>query len=444
MRSAFSSVTSAGWLRFSRARPSALVGTRSRLRLGRATPGRVRASRIWTRRGGSLRTALCALLLTAPATFAASAPDAVFTEVVRQAQAAGSAPFRPNESRLPAVLRQLNYDTYRDITFRRERSLWHDAHAPFEVQFFHPGYLFDYPVQIHQVADGKFRAVPFSPKYFRYPNFNSVRLKNESALGFAGFRVLHPLNRPGRLDELISFLGTNYFRALGAGQVYGLSARGIALNTGENMTEEFPVFREFWLCQPRPGARQVQFFALLDGPSVVGAYRFLLTPGDDTRVEIEAHLFFRKPAEALGVAPLTSMFWRGEKEPPPPNDSRPEVHDSDGLMIGGEWHPLHPVEKVTVQILPQNHPKNFALLQRDRAPAHYRDREARYERRPSVRVEPLGDWGEGSVRLLQLPTKNEYNDNVVVFWQPQKLPQAGDELDFKYRLHWFTERSNKP
>ncbi|MBA3544103.1 MAG: glucan biosynthesis protein [Chthoniobacterales bacterium] len=392
----------------------------------------------------ALRAALCAIFLAATPSFAASKAEPVFTQVVRQAKAAARTPFQPNESTLPEVLRQLNYDTYRDITFRRERALWHDADEPFEVQFFHSGYLFDHPVRIHQVVDGEIRAVPFSPKYFRYPNFDPGQLRNESALGFAGFRILYPLNQPGRLDEVISFLGTNYFRALGPGQIYGLSARGIALNTGENITEEFPIFREYWLSRPRPDTLQMQFFALLDGPSVAGAYRFLLTPGKETRVEVEAHLFFRKAVEALGVAPLTSMFWRGENEPPSPNDKRPEVHDSDSLMIGGDWHPLHSVDKVTMQVFPENHPRAFTLLQRDRAPAHYRDREAKYERRPSVRVEPLGDWGEGSVRLLQLPAQNEYNDNVVVYWQPQKLPQTGDELDFKYRLHWFTRASNKP
>ncbi len=393
----------------------------------------------------SLQAALCALLLAAPASFgAAPGSEAIFAQVVRQAQAAAAAPFQPNESRLPEILRRLNYDTYRDITFRREHSLWHDASEPFEVQFFHPGYLFDHPVQIHQIVDGEITAVPFSPRYFRYPDFDLTALQNNDALGFVGFRILYPLNRPGRLDEVISFLGTNYFRALGSGQVYGLSARGTALNTGENTTEEFPIFREFWLCRPQPGARQMQFFALLDSPSVAGAYRFLLTPGKETRVEIEAHLFFRKPVAALGLAPLTSMFWRGEKEPRPPNDPRPEVHDSDGLMIDQEWHRLHQVARVTTQEFPESHPKNLALLQRDRAPTHYRDREAKYERRPSVQVEPLGDWGAGSVRLLQLPAQNEYNDNVVVFWQPKKLPQAGDRLDFKYRLRWFLEASNKP
>lgn len=392
----------------------------------------------------SLGAALCTFVLCA-ATALAAERKVVFEQVVRQAQAAAAAPFQPNESVLPEVLRKLNYDTYRDITFRRERAIWHGKGEPFEVQFFHPGYLFDHPVKIHEVVDEDVRDVPFSPKYFRYPDFSGAQLDDANGLGFAGFRILYPLNRPGRLDEIISFLGTNYFRALGKGQVYGISARALAVDTGENLTEEFPAFREFWLCRPAPGAREMEFFGLLDGPSVAGAYRFLITPGADTRVEVEAHLFFRKPVQALGLAPLTSMFWRGENDSVPPRDRRPEVHDSDGLLIGAdEWHPLAAVSKTTTQDFPLTSPKSFALLQRDRDPAHYHDAEAKYARRPSVRVEPLGDWGAGSVRLFQLPATNEYSDNVVVFWQPKKLPAAGDELEAKYRLHWFSRGSNKP
>jgi glucans biosynthesis protein len=391
-----------------------------------------------------LGAALCALFLGVSSALA-SEREIVFEQVVRQAQVAAAAPFQPNESVLPEVLRKLNYDTYRDITFRRERALWHDDREPFEVQFFTPGYLFDHPLTINEVADGKVRALPFSSKYFRFPDFPAAQLAGEKVPGFAGFRILYPLNRPGRLDEVISFLGTNYFRALGKGQVYGISARGVAVDTGENLTEEFPAFREFWLCRPAAGARQVEFFALLDGPSVAGAYRFLITPGADTQVKVEAHLFFRKSVQALGLAPLTSMFWRGESDPVLPNDRRPEVHDSDGLLIGtDDWHPLKTVSKVTTQDFPLTSAKSFALLQRDRDPAHYRDAEAKYSRRPSVRVEPLGDWGAGSIRLLQLPAANEYNDNVVVFWQPEKLPRAGERLDVKYRLHWFSRESNKP
>ena len=410
-------------------------------------------ARSWRSSGGTrfrasrFTIALVVLALSARSLLAEEGSD-LFDQVVRQAKTAAATPYQPNEMRLPDVLQKLNYDTYRNITFRRDRALWHGTKSPFEVQFFHPGYLFRHSVAMHEVKGGGITPVPFAHKYFRYPDFPVARLGDETELGFAGLRILYPLNQPRRLDEVISFIGSSYFRALGAGQIYGISARGIAINTAENLPEEFPVFKEFWLSQPVDEAREMQLFALLDGPSVSGAYRFTIAPGRDTTVEVETHLFFRQPVQVLGLAPLTSMFWRGEAQPHPQHDRRPEVHDSDGLLIetaagGQEWHPLQPVEKVTTRLFAQTNPKNFGLLQRDRNPAHYRDREAEYERRPSVGVESLGEWGEGTVRLMQLPATNEYNDNVVAFWQPQKSPAAGDELEFKYRLHWFAEGSNK-
>lgn len=395
-------------------------------------------------RAGIVAAGISFFLATGSAVGGNAPNEPVFAEVIRQAKAAAAAPFQPNESTLPEILRRLDYDSYRKITFRRDQALWHDAGEPFEVQFFHPGYLFNHPVQMNEVVAGEVRPLSFDTKYFRYPELDSSSLKDDSALGFAGFRVLYPLNQRGKLDEVISFLGSNYFRALGRGQVYGISARGVAINTGDKVAEEFPDFREFWLCRPAPNEKQMQFFALLDGPSVAGAYRFIVRPGADTVVEVDTHLFFRQPVKTLGLAPLTSMFWRGEKEPRSPNDKRPEIHDSDGVMIGmKEWHPLRAVTQPATQRFPQPHATAFALLQRDRNPAHYRDREAHYERRPSVRVEPSGDWGAGAVLLFQLPANNEYNDNVVVFWQPQDAPKAGEELTRSYRLHWFTEESNK-
>ena len=333
------------------------------------------------------------------------------------------------------------------ITFRREEGLWANDHTRFQVQLFHPGYLYKEPVAINEVVNGEVRPVQFSPKFFRYPHLNPAPLKN-AQLGFAGFRLLYPLTHHQPVDEVISFLGTSYFRALAAGQVYGISARGLAINTAENIQEEFPGFREFWLCRPAPGARELEFFALLDGPSVSGAYRFLIKPGKETTVDVETHLFFRKPVEVLGLAPLTSMFWRDRSDPEARPDTRPEVHDSDTLLIEQadgkvEMHPLENFDRVTTQVFPKKNPKSFALLQRDRDPAHYQDREAHYDRRPSVRVESLDDWGTGRVRLMQLPATNEYNDNVVAFWQPAKSPAARDEVRFRYRLRWFTEGSNK-
>ncbi len=136
--------------------------------------------------------ALCALLL-APAAFGS---DAVFEQVVRQARTAAAAPYQPNETALPEVLRQLNYDTYRLITFRPEEGLWRDDRSRFQVQLFHPGYLYKEPVTINEVVDGEVRPVEFSPKFFRYSHLDPAPLK-DAKLGFAGFRLaLSPEPKP--------------------------------------------------------------------------------------------------------------------------------------------------------------------------------------------------------------------------------------------------------
>jgi glucans biosynthesis protein len=369
---------------------------------------------------------------------------------VRQAREIAQTPWRSGEIALPGPLQQLTYDTYRIITFRREEGLWFGQPSRFQVQFFHPGYIYKQPVAIYEVDRGEARPVRFSPKFFRYHQLDAVgsAISGDEKLGFAGFRLLYPLDHDRPVDEVIAFIGSSYFRALAAGQVYGISARGLAIDTAENLPEEFPTFRAFWLCKPPPNAREMQFFALLDSQSLSGAYRFLIRPGAETTIEIENHLFFRKPVQVLGLAPLTSMFWRDENNQRPPNDKRPEVHDSDTLLIKtakgeNEVQALRQVDHVTTRLFPEINPKGFGLLQRDRNPAHYRDDEAKYSRRPSVMVESLGEWGAGKIHLLQLPTANEYSDNVVAFWEPEKRPAAGDELEFKYRLRWFTRESNK-
>jgi glucans biosynthesis protein len=399
---------------------------------------------IWGKRASAVidRRYSCILLALVSFSFAHASPnDQVFDEVVRRAKTSAAEPYQVTREELPEVLQQLNYDTYRMITFRREEGLWFDDHdSRFQVQFFHPGYIYKEPVTINQVVNGKVERVEFRPKFFRYAQFDPALLAH-AKLGFAGFRLLYPLAHARPVDEVIAFVGASYFRALAAGQVYGISARGLAIDTADNLPEEFPSFREFWLCKPAPDARELEFFALLDSSSVTGAYRFLIKPGKETTLEVEARLFFRQSVQVLGLAPLTSMFWRDGTDPRPPNDKRPEVHDSDTLLIEDaagkhESHPLQQVDRITTKLYPRKNPKGFGLLQRDRNPAHYRDTEAKYARRPSVFVESLGEWGAGKVRLMQLPAANEYNDNVVAFWQPEKAPAPGEELDFRYRLHW--------
>ncbi len=370
-------------------------------------------------------------------------PPAFSAETVReQARALASKPYGAREQ-LPAPFAKLSYDQYRDIRFRTERSLWRAEGLPFQAQFFHPGFYYTETVPLHLVEKGRAEPIPFSTDLFSYgPLVDTSTLKGAS--GFAGFRLNYPLNRPDHFDELVVFLGASYFRGLGKDNVYGLSARGLAIDTALPTGEEFPAFREFWIEKPTARADKLTVHALLDSPSITGAFRFVIDPGDTTVMRVEASLFARKPVKQLGLAPLTSMYLFGENDRGEFDDFRPEVHDSDGLFLwlgNGEqlFRPLQNPRALNVSAFQAENPRAFGLEQRDRSFARYEDLEARYERRPSLWVEPIGEWGPGAVQLVEIPTDEEIHDNVVAAWIPQTPVKPGEELRLAYRLHWGTK-----
>lgn len=336
-------------------------------------------------------------------------------------------------------LADLSYDQYRDIRFIRENGPWYESHRPFEIQFFHPGALFLNPVVIHEVVRGKSRQIPYDKSFFDYGK-NTLSL-TENPGGYSGFRLHYPLNTKTYYDELISFLGASYFRALGKGLKYGLSARGLAVDTAEQTGEEFPAFREFWVERPTRRAKEVTVHALLDSPSIVGAYTFRIRPGTNTIMDVDAILIPRKKIKKLGIAPLTSMYLFGENAKNRFDDYRPEVHDSDGLLIrNGKdevlWRPLDNAKVLRVSSFEDENPKGFGLLQRDREMSHYWDFEAFYEQRPSVWIEPVGDWGKGVIQLVEIPSQQEIHDNVVAYWVPAAPVVPGQPVQFKYRMYW--------
>jgi glucans biosynthesis protein len=346
---------------------------------------------------------------------------------------------------VPEALLGLSYDQYREIRFRPEESLWRRERLPFEVQFFHPGAGFDRTVQMNTLHDGEAEALPFSSVLFDYGGNRVPDLP--AKLGFAGLKIMHALNKPG--DELGVFLGASYFRFLCRRATYGLSARGLAVDTGEPGGEEFPRFREFWIERPPPDAKTIVLYALLDGPSVTGAFRFAITPGADTVMLVHEVLYCRRNAAVLGIAPLTSMFWHGENTNTSYDDFRPEVHDSDGLAAftgTGEWifRPLTNPAAARMAAFSDENPRGFGLVQRDRRFEDYQDLEANYHTRPSAWVEPVGSWGRGAVRLLELPAADETHDNIVSFWQPESLPAAGEPVEYSYKLHWFMDQIHPP
>lgn len=360
-----------------------------------------------------------------------------FEEVLRRARELSTAPFEANPQPLPEALNKLDFDAWRDIRFRPDKAFLNNSGSQFRLQLFHLGHLFRRPVIVNTIRDNIPTPIPYAANLFDY---GRVKLEKPLPvnLGFAGFRLHYPLNTPKVFDEVIAFLGASYFRFLGRGQRYGSSARAltVAAGTGE---EEFPFFREFWIETPEPNADRVTIYGLLDSEATTGAYRFDLYPSKDSVLEISATLFPRKADTKFGLGALTSMFFIGENEHRIGQDFRPELHDSDGLLIHsgtGEWiwRPLRNPAHLEISTFLDRDIRGFGLLQRDRDFDHYQDLELGYEMRPSYWVEPKENWGEGHVELVELPTSDETNDNIVVSFVPKDPLEPGKPFSFGYKI----------
>jgi glucans biosynthesis protein len=361
-----------------------------------------------------------------------------FDNVQRLAQQRAEQPYREPGDKLPEPLAKLGYDEYRDIRFRPESALWRNQ-ALFEVEFFHRGSNYDKRINVYEVTDQGVTPVRYDPSQFDFGKNGALAKVLTPELGFAGLRVHFPLQTADYKDELIAFLGASYFRLLGRGQNYGASARGLAVNVASTNGEEFPYFSDFWLVRPTADQRSLTLYALLDSPSLAGAYRFEIRPGANSDVEVTATLYARKDIEKLGVAPLTSMFLYGEEHRRQFDDYRPEVHDSDGLLMntgGGEWlwRPLVNPKGLRISSFSDEHPRGFGLAQRDRDFAHYQDEESRFQRRPSYWIAPLGEWGKGNIELVEIPTDEEIHDNIVSYWVPAAHLQPHKPVSFAYLL----------
>jgi glucans biosynthesis protein len=354
-------------------------------------------------------------------------------------------PYAPPRLPAPEVVHRIDYDAWGKITFDTDHALFGDRRLP--VTFFHLGRYFAKPVKIHAVADARSREVMYDASYFHIPPGSPARELPANS-GFAGFRVQEP--RDGALDwhkdDWVAFLGASYFRAIGELNQYGLSARAVAIDTAVfDKPEEFPDFTQVFIEEPAAGAATITVYALLEGPSLAGACRFVMTRDAAVTMDIDQSLFLRRPVSRLGLAPMTSMYWFSETVKTTAEDWRPEVHDSDGLAIWngqGEriWRPLNNPARIAASAFEDVAPKGFGLLQRDRVFDHYLDG-VFYDRRPSLWVEPKGDWGKGEIQLIELPVDDEIEDNIIVAWAPATQPAPGEEIKLAYRLHW---RADEP
>ncbi|WGV22241.1 glucan biosynthesis protein G [Pseudomonas putida] len=344
------------------------------------------------------------------------------------------------KSNLPAVFRDMKFADYQKIHFLQEKAEWANDKTPFKLSFYHQGMHFDTPVKINQVTATKVEEIKYDPSRFEFGDVphDPETTKN---LGYAGFRVLYPINKADKQDEIMTLLGASYFRVVGKGHVYGLSARGLAIDTALPSGEEFPRFTEFWVEKPKPADKHLVIYALLDSPRSTGAYKLTLRPGNDTVVDVQSRVFLRDHVSRLGIAPLTSMYLFGPNQPSKVLNYRPALHDSEGLSIhagNGEWlwRPLNNPKHLAVSNFSVENPRGFGLMQRQRAFSDYEDLDDNYQKRPSAWIEPKGDWGKGTVDLVEIPTADETNDNIVAFWSPEKLPEPGKPFEYAYRLHW--------
>ncbi|HWA64015.1 MAG TPA: glucan biosynthesis protein [Caulobacteraceae bacterium] len=360
----------------------------------------------------------------------------------REAAAAAGRPYVAPPAPPGDKVAAIDFDAFGRARYRAERTLWR-GQGDHGVRFFPLATTAPTPVEIAVVQGGQARAVPYSPQLFDLPTGSPVAGLGPQA-GFGGFRIMNADDR----TDWAAFIGAAYFRAADPFNQYGLSARGLALNAGGPGAEEFPRFSAFWL-EPGPGAA-FTVYARLNSPSVAGAYRIVHRRGPGGLVQdIDAQVSFRQAVARPGVAPLTTMYWYGLGDRGAESDWRPQIHDSDGLAMwtgAGEriWRPLIDPPRVMLNAFRDRAPKGFGLMQRDRTFADYQDDGAFYDRRPSCWVEPVGDWGEGSVQLLEIPTGGETFDNVVAFWTPAAPVGPGDRLDLAWRLHWGAEEPIAP
>lgn len=372
-----------------------------------------------------------------------------FSEVVNLAKERADTPYKASTT-VPEFLRDLSYDEFQGIRFKPEHSLWRDAGSKFQVMLMSPGSYYRHAVKINEVNLEGVEPVAFDKTWFTYPNDSIVR-RIPADLGYAGLKLTFPIDSDTTQNQFLVFAGASYFRGVGQGNRFGLSARGLAINTGLPSGEQVPSFVEFWLERPGKNSNSMRVYALLDGEEVTGAYRFDIQPGKNTRIQVKARLFFRKDIDLLGFAPLTSMFYYGENTPRPAGEWRPQVHDSDGLLIHdgktGEWlwRPVINPRMLRMNYLAAENVKGFGLIQRDSKFSQFEDTEARYDLRPSAWVDAHGDWGAGNVVLIEIPTNSETNDNIVAFWQPQPQPKAGETRELEYTLTFGGESiSNQP
>lgn len=386
---------------------------------------------------------LAAALLLFPVSFAGSAEPPEFAAMKALARELAAQEYTPRESSLAPFWRDLSYAEHRQIRFRRDRALWADSGSPVALEFFHPGWVFPHPLTFRSVVQGVSEPILWEADRFDYGGLE-IPPDTPWPDGFAGYRILAPVDGPGRLDELAVFLGGTYFRARAPGLSLGTSARALAIDPHRPDSPVVPAFEHWWVERPEDNAREFRAWALMDCAAATGAWQFRIQPGRATVMEIDAEVIFRQPVEMPGLLTFSSMHWFSEFTRGAPDDFRPEVHDADGLLIHlhedeAIWRPLDPSRVTRHSVFSVGKFHGFGLAQRDREFSHYQDLQAAFETRPSVWLEPVGHWPAGEIHLIERPAGDDSFDNVTCFWKPAEPVQPGQPVTFSCRMQWLAD-----
>lgn len=382
------------------------------------------------------------LLLSSCVTRRAALPDpetlTTFDQVSLLAADLASRPYEPPVPRIPEPVQNIDYDQYRKIPFLAHKALWRDTGLPFELSFYHPGYLYDDPVDIYIMEPEGTHRQTFDPWRFDYYLEGGAEKWSPGIDHYAGFLAMYPFDG-GPWRECASFLGASYFRAIGSQHVYGSSVRALAIDIGSPQVEVFPRFTKFWIRKPQNGDTTLLVYALLDSPPIAGAYQLEITPGAITTVDVKADIHARTVAGKVAFAPVTSMYWHQPGDELNSTDFRPRVHDSEGLSIHhstGEWlwRPASNPKRTRVSVFDGKNVTGFGLMQRHRKESDYLDEEALYHKRPSVWIEPKAGFEEGSLELLEIHAEHEGVDNLGAYWALPKALMPGDKRHAEWRI----------
>jgi periplasmic glucans biosynthesis protein len=358
--------------------------------------------------------------------------------VVELAKSLASRPYAPAAADLREPFANLTYEQYVGIKTKPDAAIWAGENRSFVLEPLHRGFIFTAPVEIYIVENHTMQRLAYDFSKFDY---GALKITDKPPdVGFSGFRVLTP-QKEGPAPEVAIFQGASFYRAAARGQRLGVTARGLSIRTADPRGEEFPAFRIFWIEKPAVGENVMVIHALLDSTSLTGAYRFTLRPGEATIIDTEMTLFPRAAVDHYGVAGFSAASFFTPLDHRRADDVRSMVAETNGLqMLTGKdewlWRPVSNRDTLQISAFVDADPKGYGFLLRDRDISDYQDDDQHWEQRPSLWVEPLGDWGEGTVQLVEVPSESETNENILSYWRPKAPLAAGKSISFAYRQFW--------